>query len=640
MHRDSRTWFLARLDLFLSEEQRQLPSDALFRYRVLVGAAILNLALILQYMLIGSWSERDPFYLVEGPLAAAGYLGVLVLVSRTSSPRLPALLLCSVFTAGVVAASFFMDFPLVASHAAIMLIPMLAAYLLGARLGLVFSVIMGLNALLLHPLHRAGYDLSRPLFPDAEARMASISAALAFLAGWALSWLHGAAREAAHESLEQVTKTLRDSESKLVSLIESTDDLVMALDTRGHLVTANQAVRRLFLQSQGREARTGEPILDTLPPELRTCMRERLAQALGGQRVRMETSLRLDGRLLTVETTISPILGEGGHVVGVTFFGRDITARKEAETRLGEMHRGLLDVSRRAGMAEIAIGILHNVGNTLNSVNVSASLVTERMSELRVSGLMKTAELLREHEADLGTFFTIDPRGRQLPAYIQAVADQFAREREAVLAEMRALSQSVEHIKLVVNMQQKHARISGVLEWVSVPELIEDALRLNAVSFERLGIQLRREYAGVPPVLVDRHKLLQVLVNLLSNARYALLESEREDKWLAIRVEQAGERLRIAVADNGVGIAPEVLPRLFTQGFTTRKDGHGFGLHTSALAAEELGGSLTCASAGRGQGATFTLELPVRKEEKAEEKVEDKPEDKAAPRGEGRPVAS
>ena len=181
-----------------------------------------------------------------------------------------------------------------------------------------------------------------------------------------------------------------------------------------------------------------------------------------------------------------------------------------------------------------------------------------------------------------------------------------------MLLELQSLKKNVDHIKSVVSMQQQHARFAGVLERVEVPGLLDDAMRLHAVSFERLGIQMRREYgAPVSAVMVDRHKLLQILVNLLGNARHALVESGREDKRLTLRVARVGERLRISVADNGVGIAPENQQRLFTQGFTTKKDGHGFGLHISALSAEELGGALKCESEGPGKGATFTLELPL-----------------------------
>jgi signal transduction histidine kinase len=326
----------------------------------------------------------------------------------------------------------------------------------------------------------------------------------------------------------------------------------------------------------------------------------------------MELALPVEGGLMTVDVTLSPVGGQGGDVSGVTVFGRDITERKEAEARLSELHRSLLDVSRQAGMAEVATGVLHNVGNTLNSVNVSAGLVAERLRNLRVGNLAKATELLCEHAGDAGTFLSTDPKGQQLPGYLKALSEQFTRDRDGLLTEVRNLSECVEHIKAIVSMQQEHARSGGVLEQVPVPQLIDDALRLHAVSFERLGIQVRTEYAEVPPVLVDRHKLLQILLNLLSNARHALLDSGRPDKQLTLRVVRAeGERLRIEVKDNGVGVAPENLERLFTQGFTTKKGGHGFGLHSSALAAGELKGSLTCTSAGPGEGATFTIELPL-----------------------------
>ncbi|WP_224249625.1 sensor histidine kinase [Hyalangium gracile] len=298
---------------------------------------------------------------------------------------------------------------------------------------------------------------------------------------------------------------------------------------------------------------------------------------------------------------------------------RDIQARKEAEAKLGELHRTLLDVSRQAGMTEIATGVLHNVGNTLNSLNISVGIVTDRLRGSRISMLSHVSGLLNEHAADLASFLTTDPRGSKLPIYISALSTQLASEREALLEEMRALNQSVEHIKSIVLMQQEHARYGGLVERILVPQLIDDALRLDASSFEQLGIVVWRDYAEVPSIEVDRHKLLQILLNLLSNARHALVESDAPDKSLMIRVglDEKGEKLRIEVGDNGVGIETENLTRIFSQGFTTKKTGHGFGLHISALAAQELRGRLYVASAGRGHGATFTIELPLQSEEPA-----------------------
>ncbi len=610
MRRDWRSWWLAGVDLLLSEEQRQLPPRELGRYRVLVGATVLNLVLAVQLLLQGLSAPNRSFYVVAGPIVLASYLGVLALIRRTASPWLPSLLLCTLLSVGMVAVSLSMGIQQAATHAAHMLLPALAAYLLGARLGLVFTVLFGLNVLFLHPFYLVGFDLSRPLFPDEMGRSMSILAALSLLGGWMLNWIHVAAREAAHASLEQMLGALRESEGKLLSIIESTDDLVMALDTRGSLLSANQSVRTLFLRILGRDVVSGEPVFDAFPPAPRAHLSERLSLVLGGQRVRTEVSFPLGDRFQTLETTLSPVLGAGGRVVGMTVFGRDITERKEREARLSEMHRGLLEASRLAGMAELATGVLHNVGNALNSVSVSAGVVVEKVRGSRIAGLSRAVEMLRERASRPGAPSAEDSQGDQLLEYLQSLSEQFSQEREAVLEEMRRLGQSVEHIRAVVGMQQKNARASAVMEKVAVPELIDDALRLHAVSFERLGIQLRREYAQIPPVLVDRHKLLQILVNLLGNARQALTAGERPDKQLELRVEVAGERLRIAVADNGVGIAPENLPRIFTRGFTTKKNGHGFGLHISALTAEEMGGRLTCESRGPGQGATFTLDLP------------------------------
>jgi signal transduction histidine kinase len=161
-------------------------------------------------------------------------------------------------------------------------------------------------------------------------------------------------------------------------------------------------------------------------------------------------------------------------------------------------------------------------------------------------------------------------------------------------------------------MQQTYARKSGIMETVSVPDLIEDALRINAGSLARHDIDLVRDYTARPVVTTDKHKVMQILINLIRNAKYACDESGRRDKQIAVRTSCDDTSVRISVADNGVGIPAENMTRVFNHGFTTREDGHGFGLHSGALAAKELGGALTAHSDGRGHGATFTLELPFK----------------------------
>jgi PAS domain S-box-containing protein len=550
---------------------------------------------------------------VQPVILILGYLGTLALARRARTATAPATLLLMVLSFGVLAAIFSVGNPDGGTHAVTMLLPALAVYLLGPRLGLMLTFCLVLGLGLGHPLYRMASGLPFEAPTLGYLWVSHLTTGIALLGAWMLGSLHTTARDEAQASLERTLKVLSDSEGKLSSVVESTDDLVVSVDPQGHLLTANAAARQLYRKLVGKELQPGQPVFADAPPELMAAWKPRIAQVLQGQHVRFEEEHRWPTGHSVLDISLNPILGEGGRVMGLTLFGRDITARRDAETRLGEMHRTLVDVSRQAGMAEIAKGVLHNVGNTLNSVNISTTLVTEQLRKSRLASLTRTANLLREHASDFDTFLTRDPQGQKLPSFLIALADHLREEHEVVLQEMDALKASVEHIKAIVRMQQKHARAAGAVEELSVPQLIDEALRLHAVSLERLGIHIERDYAQVPHITADRHRLLQILVNLLSNAQHALVESPRQDKRLSIRVRPSpeGERLLLKVADNGLGIAPENLTRIFTQGFTTKKTGHGFGLHLSALAAMEMGGQLSCTSPGLGQGATFTLELPL-----------------------------
>jgi len=290
---------------------------------------------------------------------------------------------------------------------------------------------------------------------------------------------------------------------------------------------------------------------------------------------------------------------------------------EETQEELQRVQREKLDIARRAGMAEVAIGVLHNVGNVLNSVNVSARLVTETVEKSCVAGLAKANALIDRHADDLGTFIMNDERGKRLPEYLRELSKQLHRERDSVLEELGILMQNAEHIKDIVSMQQSYATTSGVTIPASLAGLVEDAMKANDASFLRHNVDVVREYEELPQVTTDRHKVLQVLVNLISNAKHALSASDTEERRLTVRVVRSGEDLvTVEVEDNGVGIPSENLTRVFQHGFTMKKDGHGFGLHSSALAAKELGGSLTAHSDGPGCGACFCLELPMTVEEK------------------------
>jgi signal transduction histidine kinase len=376
------------------------------------------------------------------------------------------------------------------------------------------------------------------------------------------------------------------------------------LDGAGRLSVAN----RRFLQIYGLPADGGTP---------GRSMEEVLAgsavlDCLEGYRAlssaRQSGTLRqdlTDGRIIQI--VHEPL--EGGGSVD-TF--ADVTERTRADAELAAAHKQLLDVSRQAGMAEVATGVLHNVGNVLNSVNVSANLLAEYVRNSKGTSVARVAAVLREHAGDLAQFVTTHPQGMHLTGLLEKLDQHLAAERSAMTGELDSLRKNVEHIKEIVSMQQSYAVVAGVQDEVPVTELVEDSLRMSVSSLMRHQIEIVREYEDAPVINVDKHKALQILVNLVSNAKYACVESGRTDSRTTIRVVSDASRVRISVTDNGVGIAPENLTRIFNHGFTTRKTGHGFGLHSGALAARELGGALTVDSAGPGCGATFTLELPLQ----------------------------
>jgi PAS domain S-box-containing protein len=413
--------------------------------------------------------------------------------------------------------------------------------------------------------------------------------------------------------LKGVESQLAETGSLLETLLDNSPDAIYYKDRESRFVHFSKAFAKMFSVSDPNSLR-GRTDFDFFTKEhAQPAFDDEQEIIRSGKPMigKVEKETHPDGRVTWCITTKMPWRAKDGSIIGTFGTSKDITALKESEAKLERVHKQLLATSRMAGMAEVATSVLHNVGNVLNSVNVSASLLKDHLQKSRVASLVKVAALLKDHSADLSTFLVDDPKGKQLPEFLSELAKCLVNERDSLLGEISHLTKNVDHIKEIVSMQQNYAKVSGVVETVKVPELVEDALGMNAGALVRHGIQLVREYSPeLPPINVDKHKVLQILVNLIGNAKYACDETNRQDKKLVLRIATNHDRVRITVQDNGTGIARENMNRIFNHGFTTRKNGHGFGLHSGALAAKELGGSLTVYSDGPGTGASFTLELP------------------------------
>jgi two-component system, NtrC family, sensor kinase len=281
--------------------------------------------------------------------------------------------------------------------------------------------------------------------------------------------------------------------------------------------------------------------------------------------------------------------------------------------KLSDSQNQLMQLSRNAGMADVATDVLHNVGNVMNSINVSTTCVAEKIRNSRLAGLSKLADLMRHHTDDISEFMSKDDRGKQLPAYLLQLSDHWEGEQDELLGELGSLAKNLEHVNSIIQAQQSYTQVAAVTEWTSLAQLADNVLTMVAPEFQRHEITINCEIADLPSVPMDRAKVMQILVNLLTNAKKALKSRSKDDRRITLRVRAAGEnRVSFEVVDNGIGIPPENTSKIFAEGFTTNRDSRGIGLHYAALAAQEMGCSLTVHSDGPGRGSIFSLELPLK----------------------------
>ena len=328
----------------------------------------------------------------------------------------------------------------------------------------------------------------------------------------------------------------------------------------------------------------------------------------------LEREVRLDGSIRWVLTSKMPLRNDDNDIVGTFGISRDITAQKEAEFALEESNRKLIDASRRAGMAEIAINVLHNIGNVLNSLNVSSTTSIKLTESLKHEQIAKVADLL-EKNGDNPGFLKDDERGKQVVPYLRKLSAQMAQSQGLILEELKALTSHVDHIKHILKTQQNYAKPTEVLDHFELNEVIQDAIQINRDGLRRHQVELVTDIEANPVMESDKHRILQILVNLIRNAKYACDEGNRELKQITVvsRVNENKEA-EVSIVDNGAGIAPENIEEIFKHGFTTREDGNGYGLHSSANLASEIGGKIVAESEGQYHGATFTLTIPLKRD--------------------------
>ena len=318
-----------------------------------------------------------------------------------------------------------------------------------------------------------------------------------------------------------------------------------------------------------------------------------------------------DGRLIPISVSGSMMQDEQGQFQGLVCVAQDITARRQMEEEKLELHEQLLDTSRQLGMAEVASDVLHNVGNALNSINVSIGIVTDLLKNSMVGDVGRISQLFHKHREDLGNYFSSNPKGKQIPAYLEKLAGQLVEEQQVAIAELARLRENAQNAQQCVAVQEDLGKPSGITEEISVIELVEEALTLNQELLENSQIDVSREFQEIPQLIVDKHQVLEVMVDVIRNACQAM--ASVSTKQLIVRaklIPGPPDSVCLEVQDSGVGIASDDLIKIFGQGNNTKNGGRGMSLHSGALMIKNLGGALRAHSDGIGHGATFSLELP------------------------------
>jgi signal transduction histidine kinase len=356
-----------------------------------------------------------------------------------------------------------------------------------------------------------------------------------------------------------------------------------------------------------------------------------MKRAQGAGQKRLDEFIQVMLAFASLDFGVRAHVGERGNVFDAVAAGLNMLAEELAattvarsdlesvnrrlETSLEEVRttqKQLLDASRQAGMAEVATGVLHNVGNVLTSLNTSANLVIERLNASRVPFLSKAVGLIPPSR---------EPQAQNALVYLGKLATQLEEDRAQTLSEMHDLHGHLQHVTSVVSRQQDYASRSAVLERTSADEIVDAAMYGSATVLRASGARVVRSIVAMPPVLLDRHGVTDILANLLANAASALETVARDERRIDLGVSHtAAGHLEFTVTDCGIGIAPEHRAQLFKYGFTTRAGGHGFGLASSLLAAKAMGGTLRARSEGLGKGATFTLAIPYRPADPPHEK--------------------
>lgn len=407
------------------------------------------------------------------------------------------------------------------------------------------------------------------------------------------------------QELQFVNDALSESRSDLLILLEHSPDRILRIDRFYTIRYLNKP-----LQSGEVETYIGASLLDYVSPQDQAILKEVIDRTFSsGSTCEIESELTLNAEKCWYHHRLVP-LEALGNTDEIMMISTDISTRKQAEKELKRVQEKLIERAHRAGMADVADGTLHNIGNILNTVNTCSHLIEEQLNQKGLRSLEKANELLRQNKDNLDEFILKDPKGRKLFQYYLEVEKVLKSEKTAMEENISRLKNSIAAITDIISTQQAYAVKGGNLDRVNLKNVVEAALVMQSESIRNNHIDVKKQLDEVPDMYLQKGKLLHIFINLLRNAKDALLNNPEDQRYILLKLQRKEEGVEFQIEDNGNGISEMDLERIFGHGFTTKPDGHGFGLYSCKTYMREMGGQIHAESSGRGSGSRFSLIFP------------------------------
>jgi PAS domain S-box-containing protein len=326
---------------------------------------------------------------------------------------------------------------------------------------------------------------------------------------------------------------------------------------------------------------------------------------------RIQTS---EGNWVYIKALVAPLKNAADDIIGFGAIARNYTKQLKADREIEKMHKKNIDMAHAAGMAEMASDTLHNVGNVLNSIKISAESISEtfRTGTYDFKNLIQATNLLNQKFNCTDDFIANDPNNKKLLEYLVLFSDGLQQEKLQTLENIDRLLKGVRVVENIVAAQQTYASLESMMDSHNLKDIVEDSITLKNDLLERYSIKIEKDFKSVNKVHVQKSKLVHILLNLIHNAADAMVSEPPEQRKLSFVIEQSEGAVFLEVKDSGQGIPTDKHQKIFTHGYTTKDDGHGFGLHSSAKYMAEMNGKIWVENNVDQSGVTFILQFLLK----------------------------